>query len=189
MQSSKTLIATTAPYNVSVRAPMDRLNIDSIGPLPPDYHGNTYIIVIIDVFSRFVELYAAKDATALSAAKAVVQWIGRYGIPGEILTDNGTQYTAEIITQLCDLIRVEHLTILPYSHEENAVVERANREVNRHLRAIVFDKKVKNEWSLYLPLVQRIMNSSVSASTGVTPASNAGLDAFYHPTASAVSRQ
>ena len=171
MQSSKTLIATTAPYNVSVRAPMDRLNIDSIGPLPPDYHGNTYIIVIIDVFSRFVELYAAKDATALSAAKAVVQWIGRYGIPGEILTDNGTQYTAEIITQLCDLIRVEHLTILPYSHEENAVVERANREVNRHLRAIVFDKKVKNEWSLFLPLVQRIMNSSVSASTGVTPAS------------------
>ncbi len=171
MQSSKTLIATTAPYNVSVRAPMDRLNIDTIGPLPLDENGNAYIIVVIDVFSRFVELYAAPDATALSAAKAVIQWIGRYGSPGEILTDNGTQYTADIISQLCDLIRVEHLTILPYSHEENAVVERANREVNRHLRAIVFDKKVKKEWSLYLPLVQRIMNSSVSASTGVTPAS------------------
>jgi transposase InsO family protein len=171
MQSSKSLIATTAPYNVSVRAPMDRLNIDTIGPFPPDEHGNTYIIVIIDVFSRFVELYAAPDATALSAAKAVVQWIGRYGNPGEILTDNGTQYTADVITQLCDLIRVEHLTILPYSHEENAIVERANREVNRHLRAIVFDKKVKNDWSLFLPLVQRIMNASVSASTGVTPAS------------------
>jgi hypothetical protein len=66
---------------------------------------------------------------------------------------------------------VEHLTILPYSHEENAIVERANREVNRHLRAIVFDKKVKKEWSLFLPLVQRIMNATVSASTGVTPAS------------------
>ena len=171
MQSSKTLIATTAPYNVSVRAPMDRLNIDTIGPLPPDEHGNTYIIVIIDVFSRFVELYAAPDATALSAAKAVIKWIGRYGNPGEILTDNGTQYTADIISQLCDLIRVEHLTILPYSHEENAIVERANKEVNRHLRAIVFDKKVKKEWSIFLPLVQRIMNSSVSASTGVTPAS------------------
>jgi transposase InsO family protein len=171
MQSSKTLIAQTAPYNVSVRAPMDRVNIDTIGPLPPDVHGNTYIIVLVDVFSRFVELYAAPDATALSAAKAVVQWIGRYGNPGEILTDNGTQYTADVISQLCDLIRVDHLTILPYSHEENAIVERANREVNRHLRAIVFDKKVKNEWSLFLPLVQRIMNASVSASTGVTPAS------------------
>jgi transposase InsO family protein len=171
MQSSKTLIATTAPYNVSVRAPMDRLNIDTIGPLPPDENGNAYIIVIVDVFSRFVELYPAPDATALSAAKALIQWIGRYGNPGEILSDNGAQYTAEIITQLCELIQVEHLTILPYSHEENAIVERANREVNRHLRAIVFDKKVKKEWSLFLPLVQRIMNATVSASTGVTPAS------------------
>ena len=171
MQSSKTLIATTAPYNVSVRAPMDRLNIDTIGPLPPDENGNAYIIVIVDVFSRFVELYPAPDATALSAAKALIQWIGRYGNPGEILSDNGAQYTADIITQLCELIQVEHLTILPYSHEENAIVERANREVNRHLRAIVFDKKVKKEWSLFLPLVQRIMNATVSASTGVTPAS------------------
>ena len=66
---------------------------------------------------------------------------------------------------------MEHLTILPYSHEENAIVERANREVNKHLRAIVFDKKVKTEWSLFLPLVQRIMNASVKVSTGVTPAS------------------
>jgi transposase InsO family protein len=171
MQSSKTLIATTAPYNVSVRGPMDRLNIDTIGPLPPDEHGNTYIIVVVDVFSRFVELYPASDATAMSAAKAVIQWIGRYGIPGEILTDNGTQYTADVIAQLCNLLRVEHLTILPYSHEENAIVERANREVNKHLRAIVFDKKVKKEWALFLPLVQRIMNASVKASTGVTPAS------------------
>ena len=171
MQSSKTLIATTAPFNVSVRGPMDRLNIDSIGPLPPDENGNTYIIVVCDVFSRFIELYPAPDATAFSAAKAVIQWIGRYGIPGEILTDNGTQYTADIISQLCNLLRVEHLTILPYSHEENAIVERANREVNKHLRAIVFDKKVKTEWSLFLPLVQRIMNASVKVSTGVTPAS------------------
>jgi transposase InsO family protein len=171
MQSSKTLIATTAPYNVSVRAPMDRLNIDTIGPLPPDDSGNTYIIVIVDVFSRFVELYPAPDATALSAAKAMIQWIGRYGNPGEILSDNGAQFTAEVITQLCELIQVDHLTILPYSHEENAIVERANKEVNRHLRAIVFDKKVKKEWSLFLPLVQRIMNATVSASTGVTPAS------------------
>ena len=96
---------------------MDRLNIDTIGPLPPDESGNAYIIVIVDVFSRFVELYPAPDATALSAAKALIQWIGRYGNPGEILSDNGAQYTADIITQLCELIQVEHLTILPYSHE------------------------------------------------------------------------
>ena len=36
--------------------PMDRLNIDHIGPFPKDDQGNVYILVCIDVFSRFVEL-------------------------------------------------------------------------------------------------------------------------------------
>jgi hypothetical protein len=171
MQPSKMLIATTAPYNMSVRAPMDRLNIDTIGPLPEDANGNKYIIVIIDVFSRYVELYPSPDGTAIQAARCMIHWISHYGIPGEILTDNGTQYTATIIDQLCELLQLDHLTIAPYSHQENAIVERANREVNRILRAIVFDMKVKNEWSLYLPLVSRVINSSKHLSTGCAPAS------------------
>jgi len=164
------LIATTAPYNMSVHSPMDRINIDTIGPLPEDADGNKYIIVIIDVFSRYAELYATKDATAITAAKCMVHWIGHYGIPGELLTDNGKQYTADIIEQLCELLQLDHLTIMPYSHQENAIVERANREVNRLLRAIVFDMKVKKDWSLYLPLVGRVMNSMRHSSIGCAPA-------------------
>jgi putative transposase len=170
MQPSKMLIATTAPYNMSVHSPMDRINIDTIGPLPEDADGNKYIVVIIDVFSRYAELYATKDATAITAAKCMVHWIGHYGIPGELLTDNGKQYTADIIEQLCELLQLDHLTIMPYSHQENAIVERANREVNRILRAIVFDMRVKKDWSLYLPLVGRVMNSMKHSSIGCAPA-------------------
>jgi hypothetical protein len=47
--------AAVTPYNVSVWRPMERLNIDTIGPLPDDERGNCYIIVIIDVFSRLTE--------------------------------------------------------------------------------------------------------------------------------------
>ena len=170
MQPSKMLIATTAPYNMSVHSPMDRINIDTIGPLPEDADGNKYIIVIIDVFSRYAEMYATKDATAITAAKCMVHWIGHYGIPGELLTDNGKQYTADVIEQLCELLQLDHLTIMPYSHQENAIVERANKEVNRILRAIVFDLRVKKDWSLYLPLVGRVMNSMKHSSIGCAPA-------------------
>ena len=144
---------------------MDRLNMDSIGPLPKDQYNNEYILVIIDVFSRFVELYALPDLKALTAAKAIVQHIGRYGQPEEIFTDNGTQFRNELVTQLIELMDVQHVTILPYSHEENSIVERANKEVMRHLRAIIFDKRVKTSWSIYLPLVQRIMNASIVKSS------------------------
>lgn len=170
MQPSKMLIATTAPYNMSVHSPMDRINVDTIGPLPEDAEGNKYIIVVIDVFSRYAELYPTKDATAITAAKCLVHWISHYGIPGELLTDNGKQYTADVIEQLCELLQLDHLTIMPYSHQENAIVERANREVNRILRAIVFDMKVKKDWSLYLPLVGRVMNSMKHSAIGCAPA-------------------
>ena len=50
------------------------------------------------------------------------------------------------------------------------VYYRANKEVNRHLRAIVFDRKIQSNWSLTLPLVQRVMNTTIHSSTGVAPA-------------------
>ena len=55
------------------------------------------------------------------------------------------------------------------SKQENAIVERANRETMRHLRNIVMDKRAIDEWSREVPLVQRIMNSMVHSSTGVRP--------------------
>ena len=58
---------TTATYN-----PMERLSVDSIGPLEVDELGMMYIIVIIDCFTRWVELYATPDATAKSAARALL---------------------------------------------------------------------------------------------------------------------
>ena len=59
---------------------------------------------------------------------------------------------------------------MQYSKEESAIVERANKEVMRHLRNIIFDRNIIEKYSLYTPLVQRIMNSSVHQSIGVTPA-------------------
>ena len=57
----------------------------------------------------------------------------------------------------------------PNSKQENAIVERANREVMKHLRGIIYDERVIREWSMHLPFPQRIMNSIVHSSTGIKP--------------------
>ncbi len=57
------------------------------------------------------------------------------------------------------------------SKEENAIVERANTEIMRHLRNIIMDKRAIDEWGKNVPLVLRIMNSMVHSSTGVRPSS------------------
>ena len=83
--------------------PFERINIDTIGPMPIDVDGNQYTVVIIDVFPRFIELYAVPDLSALTAAKKVVEFIGRYGVPSEVLTDNGTQFCNELLTMCMTL--------------------------------------------------------------------------------------
>jgi hypothetical protein len=59
----KTHPITCASYN-----PFEVLHLDHIGPLPKDTHGNEYILVIIDAFSRWVELFPTKSTTALETA-------------------------------------------------------------------------------------------------------------------------
>jgi hypothetical protein len=60
--------------------------------------------------------------------------------------------------------------IMAYSKEENAIVERANKEILRHIAAIMTHPKMKDEWDRTLPFVQRIINSSVHSATGASPA-------------------
>jgi transposase InsO family protein len=158
------------PFTTASYGAMDRVAIDSIGPFPSDDNDNRYIIVIIDAFSRWSMLVPTKDATAKSAAQALLQWFGFFGIPSNIVSDNGSQYVNSLITEFLNELRINHIRINAYSHEENAIVERANKEVTRHLRAILYEKKVKRQWGQALPLVQRIMNAQVHTTLGVSPA-------------------
>ena len=149
---------------------METLNLDSIGPLPPDEWGNMYILVIICCFTRFVELYAIRDTGAVTAARCLLQHLGRYGAPSQIRSDRGTQFANDTIAELTKLIGTEQVLNLSYSHEENGIVERENKEVMRHLKAMVLEKDIKPEWSIHLPLIQRILNASEHSVLHVSPA-------------------
>ncbi len=131
---------------------MEVLNINTIGPVARDSADNCYILVLIDCFTRFVELYPVSDTSALPCARALLSHVCRYGTSMTIGSDRGTQFVNGIIKELLCLLQVEHELSLAYSKEHNAIVERANREVMRHLTAIIFDKRVSEAWSTdYLP--------------------------------------
>jgi hypothetical protein len=56
-------------FTTSTYTPMECLNIDFIGPFPDD----GYVFVIVDIFTRWVELYHTLDATAISAAQGLLR--------------------------------------------------------------------------------------------------------------------
>jgi len=115
-------------------------------------------------------LRAISDTTARSAIEGLIEWIGLFGIPSEVVSDNGTQFANELVDNLLEILAIENTKIQAYSKEENGIVERANKEVNRHLRAYAYERKDKKTWHKYLPLVQRILNASIHKSIGVSPA-------------------
>ena len=145
-------------FTTSTYTPMECLNIDFIGPFPDQ----GYILVIVCTFTRWVELYHTIDATAISAAECLLKHFGRFGAPHQLRSDNGPHFIADVIHEFLALVGVKHCLTLAYSKEENAIVERYNKEINRHLRALTFDNLSLKDYKLSLPFVQRILNSNHS---------------------------
>jgi transposase InsO family protein len=160
----------THPFHLSTTRPMQVIHMDTLSMGITNDNGDSYLLVLIDSCSRWLEMYPIPDLTAEVAAMKLFEHFGRFGIPGQILSDNGSQFHNKLHDELHTLIGVDKLRTTPYSHEENGIVERANKEILRHVRSILFDKGIHKEWNLAIPLVQRILNSQHSSITGCAPA-------------------
>jgi hypothetical protein len=68
-----------------------------------------------------------------------------------------------------------HRVTTAASKEENAIVKREIKEVNRHC---VFDIASSVRWSFGLPMIQRIINTTVHSGIGIAPA-----QLVFHPPA------
>jgi hypothetical protein len=152
---------------------MQTISMDTIGPIKPkskSKHDFQYILVMIDNFTRFVTLYPCKTTEAEEAAKHLLSHIGLFGQPENLQSDRGSQFVNDTVKYLTKLIGVKFTPTMAYSKEENSIVERANKEVMRHVRAYVHETKVLDMWVDCLPLVQRIMNAKKHSSINVSPA-------------------
>jgi hypothetical protein len=129
------------PFVLSHMEPMTLLGTDTIRPLSPS-EGFCHIIVIIDPFCRYIELFPSNDVSAKSAANALHQHVCRFRVLMKLVTDQGTQFVNEILTEYLNVAGILKIETIPNSKEENSIVERANKEVNRHLRNVIFDSRV-----------------------------------------------
>jgi hypothetical protein len=165
----RNLIIKAKPFTLASYQPMECIAIDTMGPLT-ETQGYTHILVVIDCFTRFIELFPLKTLEAQEASKCINQHCGRYGTPDLVISDMGSQFANQTVDTLLTLLQAKGIKSTPYSKQENGLVERANKEVLRHLRALVFTSRVEADWLDCLPLVQRIINTTPHSSIGVSPA-------------------
>lgn len=151
-----------------VGEPMERISLDMIGPVPRSNSGNKYVLVVTDYFTRFAEAYAIPDLNTTTVAdKLMVEFICRYGLPLQIHTDQGVQFTSELFVELCKRLHIDKTRNSPYHPQSSGLVERLNRTIEDMLSKFI--SKHQRDWDQYLPYLMMAYRSSVHETIGETP--------------------
>ena len=99
--------------------------------IPPGGGGYKYLIVLVDKFTKWIEVEPVRSITTLAAIKAVRGIVSRFGVPNRIITDLGTQFTSGVFRAYCAEVG-KRICYASVAHpRSNGQVERANAEVLR----------------------------------------------------------
>jgi hypothetical protein len=150
--------------------PHRTVGIDHLTITPEDKNGNKVAIVIVDLFDKFADPSPHKDYTAETAATALFKHICDYGMVDTVVSDPGSAFTSEVVEQVLKWLGPKHVISLVDVHTSNGV-EPANREILRHLKALIYDERILNRWSddTVFPIIKFLLNSHVSSETGMEP--------------------
>ena len=151
-----------------IDTPFSRVAIDLIGPIhPPSDNGNRFILTVVDYATRYPEAKPLQKIDTETVAEALVDIYSRVGIPREVLTDQGKQFTSDLMKEVGRLLSVKQLTTTPYHPSCNGLVERFNGTLKSMLRRVTEEKP--RQWDRYIPALLFAYRDSVQESTGFSP--------------------
>uniref|UniRef100_A0A8C5LU21 Gypsy retrotransposon integrase-like protein 1 n=1 Tax=Leptobrachium leishanense TaxID=445787 RepID=A0A8C5LU21_9ANUR len=92
-----------------VELPFERIGVDLVGPLEKTAAGNHHILVIVDYATLYPEAIPLRNTSASTIANELIKLFSRVGIPKEILTDQGTNFTSKLMKEVCALLNIKSL--------------------------------------------------------------------------------
>jgi hypothetical protein len=140
---------------IPVTWPFACWGLNMIGPFKKAQGGYTHVLVAIDKFTKWIEFKPIASLTSAKAVEFIQDIIFKFGIPNNIITDLGSNFTSSEFFDFCDkkCIQIKYASV---AHPRaNGQVERANRMILEALRKKVFDKNEKfaGKWIRELPYV------------------------------------
>ncbi|XP_058816579.1 uncharacterized protein LOC131679847 [Topomyia yanbarensis] len=171
-QTSKATNQNTTPPMAEQKKiaqyPWQFLAMDYVGPLPDSGKGrSTCLLVVTDLFSKFVLVQPFRQATAETLVQFVENIIFLlFGVPEVILSDNGTQFTSAMFQSLLAKYNVTHWRT-PNYHPQVNDTERVNRVITTAIRASI--RKNHKEWANNLQQIANAVRNSVHDATRYTP--------------------
>ena len=147
--------------------PQQRVHADLFGPLKTET-GKKYILCMTDAFTKYAEMVAIPNKESFTVASAIFErWICRFGVPLEIVTDQGKEFCAKLTKDLFQLLEINHSTTSAYHPQCNSQAEVANKTIAKYLTSYVNESTL--DWEDYLAPMMFSYNTSFHRSVQNTP--------------------
>ena len=144
----------------------DYIHADLVGPLV-ESQGMKYILTIKERCTGLFASCPLPNKEAETVKNAFLQnWVGHYGIPCTIVTDNGKEFLNHHFETMCSDLSIKHSLTPPYHPETNGMVERQHRELKTALRSL----RNKLNWVQHLPIITLTLNNQSIGRKGFSPA-------------------
>jgi len=146
--------------------PFSHLSCDFIGPLPHGTFGFAFAFIIMCDFTKNLEIYPLKRATAANSADCVIDFCCRYGFPSALRSDNGCQMSSKIWKIVCEKLKIKQRFICTYRQKGNPA-ERYIQTCKTTIRPYL---EKHRDWHKFIPMILFALRSSRHRTTGQTPA-------------------
>ena len=153
---------------ISAAYPTQIMAVDLVGPFPESDSGNSYIMVVGDYFSRWMEAFPIPNQEASTVAERLVDEVFlRFSAPEQLHSDQGRQFESKLMAEVCKLLQIHKTRTTPYHPQSDGLVEKFNRTMLAMLATCAKDNPL--DWERHVRKVCMAYNTSVQASTGYTP--------------------
>jgi transposase InsO family protein len=148
--------------------PFEKWALDFVGPINPMSHRKKYILVCTDYVTKWVEAKALYSANEQSVVDFLFEEIfTRFGVPREIVTDQGTQFTSNLVKALTEQYKIKHRKSSPYHPQANGQVESTNKVIEAILTKTI--QLHHKDWADRLPEALWAYRTAWRNTTGHTP--------------------
>ena len=147
--------------------PFKRIAMDIIGPLPRSHSGKQYVLVICDYATRYPEAIPLHLTDVSHIAEELMGVFARVGIPSEILTDQGSNFTSQLLTELYQMLHIHSIRTTPYHPQIDGLVEQFNQTLKGMLHKAA--TKEGRDWDKMIPFLLFAYWEVPQSSTGFSP--------------------
>ena len=136
--------------------PMEHLQMDLIDfkQYKDNNNGFAWLLTMVCIFSKFLWAVPLMNKEAATVGNALVQIFSQWGPPGILQSDNGKEFDAAVIRQICNSLGIEIRHGRPRHPMSQGQIERLNQTVGRGFTKMLWDEsnRLQNvDWTKHLP--------------------------------------